>query len=125
MVKNNDILIVEDDIALITALNNKFSESGFTVYKAYDGEEGLNIAYEKHPDILLLDILIPKLDGITLLSKLREDEWGSKVPVVIMSNLSFSEYEINACNKYKVKKYLTKADWDINKIEEEVERQDT
>ncbi|HLB51902.1 hypothetical protein A3F07_02030 [candidate division WWE3 bacterium RIFCSPHIGHO2_12_FULL_38_15] len=122
MVKNNDILIVEDDIALITALNNKFSESGFTVYKAYDGEEGLNIAYEKHPDILLLDILIPKLDGITLLSKLREDEWGSKVPVVIMSNLSFSEYEINACNKYKVKKYLTKADWDINKIEEEVEK---
>ena len=122
MVKNNDILIVEDDISLITALDSKFSENGFKVYKAFDGEEGLNIAFDKHPDVILLDILIPKLDGITLLSKLRENEWGSRVPVVIMSNLSFSEYEINACNKYKVKKYLTKADWDINKIEEEIEK---
>jgi len=58
MVKNNDILIVEDDISLITALDSKFSENGFIVYKAFDGEEGLNIAFDKHPDIVLLDILI-------------------------------------------------------------------
>ena len=96
--------------------------NGFVVYKAYDGEEGLEHALKEQPDIILLDILIPKFDGITLLSKLREDEWGNKVPVVIMSNLSFSNYEINACIKYNVKKYLTKADWDINSIVDEVEK---
>jgi len=122
MVENKRLLIIEDDTSLMDALEKKFTTNGFVVYKAYDGEEGLEHALKEQPDIILLDILIPKFDGITLLSKLREDEWGNKVPVVIMSNLSFSNYEINACIKYNVKKYLTKADWDINSIVDEVEK---
>jgi len=119
MVKNNDILIVEDDIALITALNNKFSESGFTVYKAYDGEEGLNIAYEKHPDILLLDILIPKLDGITLLSKLREDEWGKGAKVIMLTVIENTEAIARAVEDNSLA-YLIKTNESMDDVVEKV-----
>ena len=70
------ILIVEDEEIMLKALVEKFSSEGFEVVQAIDGEEGLKKALCEKPDIILLDILLPKMDGMAVLKKLREDTWG-------------------------------------------------
>jgi two-component system alkaline phosphatase synthesis response regulator PhoP len=81
------VLIVEDEIALRTVLKEKFSNEGFDVFEAENGEEGLNVATQKHPDMILLDIVMPKMDGNTMLKKLREDSWGNTASVMVLTNL--------------------------------------
>lgn len=83
----NTILYVEDDGMLHRMYKTFLTNHGFSVLSAYDGEEGLQKALQEHPDIILLDIRMPKMDGITMLSKLRQDEWGKDAKVIILTNL--------------------------------------
>ena len=69
------------------ALLDKFTGVGYTVLQGADGEEGLQIALAQHPDIILLDILMPTMDGFSMLKKLREDAWGKDARVIILTNL--------------------------------------
>ena len=64
------ILIVEDDNALAGILYDKFSQEAFGILEAKNGEEGLELALAKHPDLILLDIMMPKMDGMTMLKKI-------------------------------------------------------
>ena len=90
------ILIVEDEVPLKTALNDKLSREGFNVLVAKDGEEGLQIAVINHPDLILLDLIMPKMDGLSMMKKLRaESDWGKRVPIIILTNLSPDEEKIN------------------------------
>jgi len=113
------ILIVEDEPSLIRVLNDKFSEEGFEVFLAHDGEEGLKKSLEEHPELILLDIIMPKMDGVTMLKKLREDDWGKDVPVILLTNLSESE-KIAEATKQGVYDYLIKSDWKINDVVKKV-----
>ena len=72
------ILIVEDEPVYQEALVNKFNIEGFDTLTAENGEEGLSIALEKHPDLILLDLQMPKMDGIEMAKKLRQDEWEKR-----------------------------------------------
>lgn len=81
------ILIVEDEADLREALKTVFSYEDFTVLTAPDGEDGIKIAFEKKPDIILLDVLMPKKDGVTVLKELRADEWGKHVKVIVLTAL--------------------------------------
>ncbi len=56
--------------------------------QARNGEQGLHLALEKHPDLVILDLLMPEMDGLTMIKKLREDEWGKNVPVIILTNVN-------------------------------------
>ncbi len=85
------ILIIEDELVLLTALADEFKEEGFTVITAPDGQAGLESALKNHPDLILLDILMPVMDGITMLNKLRKDKWGKNAKVVLLTNLSESD----------------------------------
>lgn len=89
---NKKILVieaVEDNAPLRKALHDKFSLEGFSVIDAKDGEEGLTVAMSEHPDLILLDILMPKMDGLTMMKKLRQgDEWGKHVPIIVLTNHS-------------------------------------
>ncbi|MFA6375917.1 MAG: response regulator [Candidatus Paceibacterota bacterium] len=85
------ILIVDDEAVLLELLSSKVSQGGFLVVEARDGDEGLQKALSEHPDLILLDIIMPKMDGITMLKKLRLDPWGKNVPVIILSNLNTAE----------------------------------
>jgi len=85
---SNRILIVEDDLPLLEALAGKFASEGFQVFKAKDGKEGLELAYKKFPDIILLDIIMPKMHGWEMLERLRQDKWGKNAKVIILSNIS-------------------------------------
>lgn len=113
------ILFIEDDESLIATCKAKFEEEGFTLSVEKDGEEGLKNALTYHPDLILLDIKIPKMDGMTVMNKLREDKWGSKVPIIILTNFDIKDERIQEVVANHPAYYLLKAD---TTLEETVDR---
>ena len=85
------VLLIEDDLILSEMYQSKLDKEGFEVITANDGEKGLAIALQVHPEIVLLDLLMPKMDGMTLMKKLRENPWGKNVPIIILTNLNINE----------------------------------
>lgn len=84
---NKKVLVVEDEQDLREAVTMALEGAGFTVLQAGDGEEGLKLALAEQPDLIFLDIIMPKMDGLTMLTKLREDERGKSVRVIVMTVL--------------------------------------
>ena len=113
------ILIVEDEQSLIRALNEKLEQEGFEVIDALNGEEGLEKALHEHPDLILLDIVMPRMDGITMLKELRKDEWGKNVPVLLLTNLTDAAKTAEAVEN-KVVGYLVKTDWKIEDVVDKI-----
>ncbi len=81
------ILLVEDDVFLSGIYQKKFEMEGYKVTAVDNGEKVLPEAKKKMPDIIMLDILLPKMDGFTVLSKLKEDEQVKNIPVILLTNL--------------------------------------
>ena len=106
------ILIVEDEISTREALADKVREEGFLILEAGDGEEGLKMAESKKPDLILLDIVMPGMDGIAMLKKMREEEWGNNISVLLLTNLSNDEKLLESKDLGSVG-YLVKSDWSI------------
>ena len=113
------ILIVEDEQSLREPLVKKFSGENFEVLQAEDGEKGLKIAKKEHPDLILLDILMPKMDGMTACKKLREDEWGKDVPIIFLTNLNDAQ-QVTDATEAGVYDYLVKSDWRIEDVVKKV-----
>lgn len=109
------ILIVEDEPAMRDIMNDRLIEEGFEVILATNGAEGLEAALKEHPDLILLDIIMPKMDGITMLKKLREDKWGKSAQIIILSNLS-TEGAVADSIKNSVFEYLIKTDWRLSDL---------
>ena len=102
------VLIVEDDPALASLYSEKFKKEGFSTLIARDGAEGLNMAITKNPNCILLDMLLPKLNGIQVMEKILESPGGMKIPVVFLTNVAEKE-EREQAFKLGAKDYLTKA----------------
>ncbi len=85
------VLIVEDDPAMLGILADTLTHDGFEVLQARDGQEGLDLALRELPDLILLDLLLPKLAGLDVLNLLRADKQGAQIPVMILSNLNENE----------------------------------
>lgn len=118
--KGKTILLVEDEVTLLSALRDKFSREGFTIFEAKNGQEGLNSAFANHPDLILLDIIMPVMDGMTVLKKLRAgDQWGKTVPVIILTNLNEGK-KVSESLAYGTDEYLVKSDWKIEDIVKKV-----
>lgn len=114
------VLITEDEPAMLNILTDKLHESGFETLQARNGEEGLHLALEHHPDLILLDILMPKVDGMTMMKTLREDSWGKTVPIIMLTNVSADTDEaLQAIVKNQPAYYLVKSN---NTLEEVVEK---
>lgn len=113
------ILIVEDEKALLMVLADKFRRHGFVVYEASDGEEGLDSAKKNRPELIILDLVMPSMDGLTMLKKLREDKWGQRAPVLVLSNLS-DPAQINEANGRGVVDYLVKSNWGLDDVVDKV-----
>ncbi|KKU51984.1 MAG: hypothetical protein A3A28_05115 [Candidatus Sungbacteria bacterium RIFCSPLOWO2_01_FULL_47_32] len=109
------ILVVEDEPALRDTIKNRFVGEGFTVLAANDGVEGLEMALAEHPDLILLDIIMPKMDGITMLKKLRQDSWGKGASIFMLTNLS-DEKKVSDSMEEGVFDYLIKADWMLDEL---------
>jgi len=112
------ILIVEDDTSLLRGLIDKFTREGFAVLSASNGIEGFSSAMLNHPDVILLDVVMAEMDGLTMLEKLRAaDEWGKKVPVVFLTNLSpDSDAIMSRITKDAPAFYLVKSDFLLSDV---------
>ena len=80
-------MLIEDDTFLSNIYKKKFEMEGYKVIPAMDGEAGLSFAKTKKPDLILLDILLPKIDGFTVLKEIKADEKIKDIPVMLLTNL--------------------------------------
>lgn len=112
-------LIIEDDKAQLWVIAKALERAGHKVLKAADGEQGLSIALTKKPDLILLDIVMPKMDGVSVLQRLRQDTWGKNVPVIILTNLSEIEAADDLSESYG--DFLVKSDWSLQDIVSKVD----
>ena len=107
--------MIEDEEILRKALLSQIDPKEFEVVVAKNGEDGLKLALQEHPDIILLDLLMPKMDGMTMLKKLREDEWGKTVPVIIMTVVK-DDKRIAEALEFGAHDYLVKSDFSVKEI---------
>ncbi len=115
------VLLVEDDRFLRRACEASLRQRGLTVTTAADGEEGLRLAQSERPDIILLDMLMPKLSGLEVLRALRSDEATRSVPVLILSNSS-REQDIAEVTTLGVSGYFVKSNLSLQELGELVGR---
>lgn len=113
------ILIVEDEVVLLDLIADRFIDSGYKVEKASTAEVGIKKALEYRPDLILLDIILPKMDGLTMLKKLRKDKWGSSVPVIVLSNIG-DQKKVSEAISIGVYDYLVKSNVKLSEVVEEV-----
>jgi len=120
--KKTKILIVEDEAIISKTYADELRDQGFLVFTAMNGSVGLEIAFREKPDIILLDILMPVMDGLTMMGKLREkDFYGKNVPIILLTNMSASEEKImQAVTKNEPAYYLVKSDWNLSDVLEKI-----
>ena len=117
MPNNKTILIVEDHAPVRVALVEKLQHEGMKALEAKDGEEGLAIALKEKPDLILLDIIMPRMSGMTMLDELRKSgDWGKSVPVIILTNLNPDDKIMREVVETEPVFYLVKADWKIEDV---------
>lgn len=117
----NKILIVEDELYLLNILCDKFKREGFSVARAVDGEKGMKAAIKGKPDLILLDIIMPLVDGVTMIKQLRANEKTLEIPVIVISNLSEVEKITGALGAQKgVIEYLVKSHWSLEGVVKKV-----
>jgi len=107
------ILLIEDEDALAEVLSTKLKKEGYGVEVAYDGEEGYAKIKQYQPDLILLDIVMPKMNGYEVLEKMNEN--GNKIPVIIISN-SGQPVELEKTKKLGAVDYLIKTQFDPNEV---------
>ena len=102
------ILIIEDDKFLRELIAQKLIKEGYGVSEAVDGEEGIKKVKEEKPDLVLLDLILPGIDGFEVLSRMREESALTSIPVIILSNLGQKE-DVEKGLKLGAVDYLIKA----------------
>ena len=102
------VLLVEDDGFLASIYAQKLEVEGYDVSFATNGEDGLKLAQKDSPDLILLDLLMPKMDGFEMLEKLKSDKATKEIPVLVLSNLGQKE-DVERCIKLGAAGYVIKA----------------
>jgi len=109
------VLFIEDDPLLLKMYETKFKSEGLRVLAAQDGEEGLRLATNERIDLIILDLMMPKLSGLDMLERLRSQAHGKSHVVIVLTNLT-KEDEIKRAMDLGVKEYLVKADLTPNEV---------
>ncbi|MBU4298699.1 response regulator [Patescibacteria group bacterium] len=113
------ILLVEDEDIMINLLQKKLTREGYEVSAAKDGEEGLRAMRETEPDIVLLDIIMPKMSGFEVLEEMNKDQNLKKIPVIVISN-SGQPVELDRAQRLGAKDWLVKTQFDPKEVLEKV-----
>lgn len=114
--RKKKVLIVEDEKMLSDALAYKLVNSGFEVFTAENGEQGLEMAVSEKPDIILMDLLMPIMDGKTMLRKLREFPQFKTIPVVVLTNAGDVHSMMETRTYYNANEFLIKSNVSPNQI---------
>jgi DNA-binding response OmpR family regulator len=120
MTTQKKILIIEDEPLIASAYSKKFELAGYAALVAHDGQAGLALALTEHPEAILLDIIMPKMDGWGVLKKLRKDKWGENALVIMLTNISDIQL-VKDRLKFGVFDYLIKSDHTPEQILEYVQ----
>jgi len=113
------ILIVDDEALVVKALSSKLAAEGFLVDAAYDGEDALLKVTKDKPDLILLDIIMPKLDGISVLKKLKASDKTKNISIIILTNL-YDDKKVAEVLKVGNTDYLIKVEHTINEVTKKV-----
>lgn len=113
------ILVVEDDVFMVDLLEHELKKTGFEVVVARTGKEGVEKFRESKPDLILLDIILPDLNGLDVLREIRSGEDGVKARVVILSNLG-TEADKGEAKRLGALDYLVKANFSLGEIVERI-----
>jgi len=116
------ILIVEDEEIMYNLLKRRLEREGYEVSVAKNGEEGLEFMKRETPDLILLDIIMPKLGGLEVMEKMNEDKSLKSIPVIVISN-SGQPVEIDRAQRLGAKDWLVKANFDLKEIIDKVRNQ--
>ena len=115
----NKILVIEDDKFLRELITQKLIKEGYEVSEAVDGEEGAKKVKEKKPDLVLLDLILPGIDGFEVLTKIKQDPELKPIPIIILSNLGQKE-DVERGLKLGAVDYLIKAHFTPGEIIEKI-----
>ena len=115
-----NILVVEDDKSLSMALGSKLTKEQYHVTVVGDGEKGLNSALNSHPDLIILDLIMPHMGGLEMLKRLRKDEWGVNVPVFLLTNVGNADKSTTIVDDPRTT-FLVKSDTSLGDLIELVE----
>lgn len=117
------ILIVEDEEIMIDLLQRKLTAEGYETSVARDGQEGLGKMKEVKPDLILLDIIMPKMGGFEVMEEMKKDRELKKIPVIVISN-SGQPVEVDKAQELGAKDWLIKTEFDpqevINKVKKQI-----
>ncbi|MCA9390180.1 response regulator transcription factor [candidate division WWE3 bacterium] len=109
------IMVVEDTEELRNAISMALKTAGFDVLSVNDGEEGYVHALRVQPDLLLVDIMTPRMDGLTMIQKLRDDPWGKTAKIIILTNLNNTDF-LEKAKAMNVHDYFIKSDWPLREL---------
>jgi DNA-binding response OmpR family regulator len=121
VISKNHVLIVEDESIISRTLAEKIEKEGFTAQIAENGADGLKLAIESHPKLILLDIIMPKLSGLDMLRQLRQDSWGNTAQVLVLTNQS-NEDVIEEAKNIGISEYMIKVEHDLQEIYEHIKK---
>ncbi len=116
------ILLIEDEELLIGLLKKKLDCEGYDVSVARDGEEGLKLMKEYRPDLILLDIVMPKMSGFEVMAEMKKDKELQKIPIIIVSN-SGQPVELSEAQKLGARDWLIKTEFDPQELIDKIIKQ--
>lgn len=116
MAQKQTILIIEDEKDMLRILTKRFRMEKLHVLTASNGRDGLSVALEKRPDIIVLDVIMPHMDGLTMMKELRQDSWGKTVPIIFLTNLSENSELAELASTEDFTDYLIKVEWRLEDI---------
>lgn len=115
------ILFIEDESSLQKAIGEVLKQEGFEVSSALDGQEGLEKLKEERPDLILLDLILPKLDGFEVLKRIKVDPKIKNIPVIVLTNLEGSG-DVEKALELGATTYLVKANYELADVVEKVKQ---
>lgn len=116
------ILLIEDEEIMIGLLQKKLTKEGYEISVARDGEEGLKAVREIKPNLILLDIIMPKMGGFEVMEEMAKDKELKKIPVIIISN-SGQPVELDRAQQLGAKDWLVKTEFDPREVVDKVVKQ--
>jgi len=115
------ILFIEDESVLQKALGDILKQKGYEMISALNGEIGFNLAKTEKPDLILLDLVLPKMHGFEVLKKLKEESETKEIPVIVLTNLERME-DVGQTVKLGAAAYLVKSQYTIEEVMEKIKK---
>ena len=122
MDEKNKILLIEDDPMIVRMYQRKFEKEGFQVTLAFNGEEGIEALKKEKPDIILLDIMMPKMNGIETLKAVKADPNLKDIPIVMLTNLGDRPEDVERCKELGAIDYWVKANISLKDVVEKIKK---